>query len=619
MSRHELGSIRRSAVAALFGPGSVIDFRSGDAPVSAVASGLEEWDRNFQPPGLLNEQSVYEVRLQKKLGVKGFRLPPVAPDSLKDDHAKALVAVRFPNWLQCPQCNRVGEARDWADDPGKAALYCPQCRKASPGSSRGFVVPVRFVMACESGHLDEFPWHWWVGHAEGCKRPRFLNLNTEGPGLAGLILSCPVCKARHSMDGVFSQETWNRFSDCRGRKPWLPVGDDDCRLKARALQRGASNLYFPVVESALSIPPWSDRLQEALGVHWQHFVRLDAPQRRSLMELLGPSLQPVMNELGLTEEQFLFEIGSRVDSHDGINTEDLRSEEHRQFMTNLGDAAISNDFEMRPQPVPDSLDGWFSHLVRAVRLREVRALVGFTRIQPPRGSASKDYAPISCTKLDWLPAIEVRGEGIFLEFDADRLSRWESLPAVVERVKGLEETYHRGLRERGEEESNLKHLLPRSVLVHTFAHALMRQLTLDCGYSSTSLRERLYVDESMAGLLIYTATTDEDGTLGGLQREGKPSRIARTVQAAVLAQVWCSSDPLCIEGLLNGSNEPSLAACHACVLAPETSCEMFNQLLDRALLVGTPADSSVGYFGPMFLGAKCDVHPPPDSEALVRV
>ncbi|WP_448141859.1 DrmB family protein [Stenotrophomonas bentonitica] len=604
MSRHELGSIRRSAVAALFGPGSVIDFRSGDAPVSAVASGLEEWDRNFQPPGLLNEQSVYEVRLQKKLGVKGFRLPPVAPESLRDEHAKALVAVRFPNWLQCPQCNRVAEAREWADDPGKAALYCPQCRQASPGARKGFVVPVRFVMACESGHIDEFPWHWWVGHDEACRRPRFLNLNTEGPGLAGLILSCPACKARRSMDGVFSQETWNRFSDCRGRKPWLPVVDDDCKLKARALQRGASNLYFPVVESALSIPPWSDRLQDALGVHWQHFVRLDAAKRRSLVELLGDSLLPVMDELGLTEDELLTEVTNRIDSHDSINIEDLRTEEHRQFISKMGDTAASAEFEMRPQAVPDEISPWFSHLVRAVRLREVRALLGFTRVQPPRGSAPKDYAPISCTKLDWLPAIEVRGEGIFLEFDEVRLSRWEKLPAVIERVKGLEEKYHRDLRDRGEDDSCLNDLLPRSVLVHTFAHALMRQLTLDCGYSSTSLRERLYVDENMAGVLIYTATTDEDGTLGGLQREGKPSRIARTVQAAVLAQVWCSSDPLCIEGILNGSNEPSLAACHACVLAPETSCEMFNHLLDRALLVGTPLDPSVGYFEAMLSETK---------------
>jgi hypothetical protein len=127
----------------------------------------------------------------------------------------------------------------------------------------------------------------------------------------------------------------------------------------------------------------------------------------------------------------------------------------------------------------------------------------------------------------------------------------------------------------------------------------MRQLTLDCGYSSAALRERLYTGpegSDMAGLLIYTATTDEDGTLGGLQRQGDPSRMERTVQAALAAQEWCSSDPLCIEDLLTGEDSLSLAACHACVLAPETSCEEYNRFLDRAMLLGVPNDRSTGYF-----------------------
>src|SRR5262249_40336247 len=142
-----------------------------------------------------------------------------------------------------------------------------------------------------------------------------------------------------------------------------------------------------------------------------------------------------------------------------------------------------------------------------------------------------------------------------------------------------------------------KPITPRMLLVHTFAHSLIRQLTLDCGYSSTALRERLYVGYSptpMAGLLIYTATGDDDGTLGGLQRQGDPARIGRTVVAAVRSQVWCSSDPLCIEDMLAPRDKLSLAACHACVLAPETACEEFNRFLDRAIMVGTPARPNLG-------------------------
>jgi hypothetical protein len=601
MSRNELGGLRRSAAAALFGPGAVVDFRAGDAPVSAVAAGLEEWDRNFPPAGMLNEQTVLEARLQKKLGVRGFRLPPVSADSFIRTESKTLVAVRYPNWLQCPVCSRLGESRAWADEPGKPGLFCPQCTQKTPGPRKVFVIPVRFVMACEGGHLDEFPWHTWVRHNEGCQPPRFLSLVSERPGLAGLILSCPSCHARRSMDRVFSEDTWQSFPNCRGKRPWLAGADENCQHKARAVQRGASNLYFPVVVSALSIPPWSDRLQEALGVQWQQFVDVEPEDRPALVRILakGAELKPVLDDFGLTPDTFLEEINRRLGSHQEIDTDDLRAAEHRQFTGGLADHGPDREFEMRPQAIPATVSRWFSHLVRVVRLREVRALVGFTRIHPPGDPDSPNVAPISSRRLDWLPAIEVRGEGIFLELDRDALTEWERRPAVVERIQALDARHQADWRERFGEDKPPTPLSPRRVLVHTLAHALMRQLTLDCGYSSTALRERLYVGDdepSMAGLLIYTSTTDDDGTLGGLQREGNPDRMARTIAAAIQAQAWCSSDPLCIEDLLTGTSGLSLAACHACVLAPETSCEEFNQFLDRALLVGTSADPAIGFF-----------------------
>jgi hypothetical protein len=124
----------------------------------------------------------------------------------------------------------------------------------------------------------------------------------------------------------------------------------------------------------------------------------------------------------------------------------------------------------------------------------------------------------------------------------------------------------------------------------------MRQLALTCGYSTASLRERLYTGAETCGLLIYTATTDADGTLGGLQRQGEERRIGQLLRDAVASQRWCSSDPLCISGAMMFSNETNGAACHACVLAPETSCEEFNRFLDRAFLVGLPSDPAVGFF-----------------------
>src|ERR1700754_602273 len=371
MPRNELGSLRRSAAAALFGPGAVVDFRSEDAPVSAVAAGLDEWDRNFPPAGMLNEQTVNEVRLQKKLGVRGFRLPPSVPETFGRDEAKSLVAVRYPNWLQCPQCSRLGETRSWADEPGKPGVYCPGCTQKKPGAqNKVYVVPVRFVMACPDGHLDDFPWQTWVGHKADCKPPQFLSLTSERPGLAGLILSCPRCDSRRSMDRVFSEETWQTFPNCRGKRPWLAGADQSCSHKARAVQRGASNLYFPVVVSALSIPPWSDRLQEAMGVQWQQFLDVEPEDLATFVRIVArsPDLKPVLEDFGLSPAQFLAEITRRLGSHNEIDTDNLRAAEHRQFIGGLSDQGADREFEMRPQTVPEDVAPWFSHLVKVVRL-----------------------------------------------------------------------------------------------------------------------------------------------------------------------------------------------------------------------------------------------------------
>lgn len=596
----DLGQLRRSAAVATFGPGAVVDFRADKATISAVAAGLEEWDRNFPPAGMVNEQTIHEERLEKKLGKKGFRLPPIRDPQKEKDENKALVAVRFPSWLQCPECDLIGRHDEWEEEPGKAGRYCVDCTHKAPGRRKIYTVPVRFVTACESGHLDEFPWHMWVDHEPGCKKKGrgFLRLRSEQAGLAGLILSCPECGARKSMDGIFSAK--ERMPVCRGHRPWLAEADEPCNHHVRALQRGASNLYFPVVESAISIPPWSDRLKESIGMAWELIVGVLPEDRPKQIEILSRTvLEPVLRELGLSPEQFRAEVERRLSAESAINTDHLRLEEYRQFTGGTYIRGIDREFEVRPQEVPDVLQGLFGRLVKATRLREVRAMTGFTRIHPP-GEGISTVAQLSRTPLEWLPGIEVRGEGVFLEFADETLHEWENRQAVRERVGVINDRWvQEWVAHHGTGSTPPRIITPRFVLIHTFAHALMRQLTLDCGYSSTSLRERLYVDDGndpMAGVLIYTATTDDDGTLGGLQRQGDPDRIGRSVQAAIAAQEWCSSDPLCIEDMLSPEDGLSLAACHSCVLTAETSCEEFNRFLDRGLLVGTPDHPEVGYF-----------------------
>jgi hypothetical protein len=607
MAKNDLGEIRRASLVSTFGPGAVVDFRAAGGAVSGVVAGLETWDSQFPPAGLANRQTVTERRLQKKLQVSGFRLPPILETrNAKDDRddTRRLVAVRFPTWLQCPQCDKIGKSSDWGSSAGNPSPYCGDCSRTSATGRRVHVIPVRFVMACENGHLNDFPWHFWVNHKDGCKngsRHGFLDFRSEGPGLAGLVVKCRECGARRPMEGVFSKKMWARGANCGGKRPWLVEADEECNLKPVCVQRGASNLYFPAVESALSIPPWMPNLREKLGAYWGPLSLTFPEDRARQIERFceDPSFQYALESIGKTPAELAELIEMELNQDAEIDIDDLRLAEYRQFLNSPTDVDNEDfEFEIRHEPVPPALEGLVSDVVRAVRLRQVQAIRGFTRINPPGDLEEGNIAPLSEHKLPWLPAIEVRGEGIFVALDMERVEIWEQGSAVQDRVQRLNDDHCRAWKERHGEESTPKEISARFLLCHTLSHIVMKQLTLECGYSSSAIQERLYADGQngeMAGFLIYTATSDADGTLGGLQRQGRSGRFGEMFLNAVRSAEWCSSDPLCIEDLMGASASFSRSACHACVLAPETACEEFNHFLDRALIVGTPDLPELGY------------------------
>jgi Domain of unknown function (DUF1998) len=192
----------------------------------------------------------------------------------------------------------------------------------------------------------------------------------------------------------------------------------------------------------------------------------------------------------------------------------------------------------------------------------------------------------------------VRGEGIFLVLSSDRLDDWNKSFGAFhrERLKRVNKNLHAQSDRRHQ---HAEEATPKYVLLHTFAHVLINQLVFDCGYGSSSLRERIYCSDTnpqMSGILIYTAAGDSEGTMGGLVRMGEPEFLGRTIARALDRARWCSSDPVCIESSGQGPDSCNLAACHSCALLPETSCEQQNRLLDRGLLVGVLDNPQAGYF-----------------------
>lgn len=606
-----LGRVRRSQVVMLHGPGAIIDFRAGlhgGAAVSVVAAGLDDWDRMAPPAGLMNLQRVSEPRLERKLNVRGFRLPPVneppLPGRTPDPRRPVLPAARFPEWLTCPACDLIQPVRRWSEDADDPAPYCALC--SDKAKHRVHVVPVRFILACEHGHLDEFPWREWLDHAPACSRKKPLKLEGVGAGLKGLELTCTGCGARRSMDGAFSPQALRDLGlRCQGRRPWLPGPAERCGMIPHVVQRGASNLYFPATESALSIPPWDDDLQAAMGEWWVQVSSAATPEDRDAV--VRQFIWPIWEGPDTTLEELQDRVRQRVELLDSQAAENLRFQEYMQLDSGRDTDDDHSELSLRNEGTPAALSGYVARITQVTRLREVRALYGFSRIHPPSGGfGAATVAPLSLQAKRWLPAIEVRGEGIFLTLDETKLRAWESRVRVAARAAVLDARNREAVKERlGDDAKPDFPITPRYLLLHTLSHLLMRELALECGYSTSSLRERLYVEAGepgMAGVLIYTSTSDADGTLGGLVRQGRPDRIAELFQSAVEAARWCSSDPLCMSGAVSFSEGLNGAACHSCSLAPETSCETFNHYLDRALVVGLPEDAAlppeqrVGFF-----------------------
>jgi len=290
---------------------------------------------------------------------------------------------------------------------------------------------------------------------------------------------------------------------------------------------------------------------------------------------------------------------------------EFRRAEFNILRREVNDPVLIPNLRVIPTGVAPELKPWIERVNLVERLRETRVFYGFDRLEP--GSLPLAGMPDAAMKLlfrnppqhvhdRWLPAVEVFGEGIYIELKEARLTNWRQKNSgwLAER---LSDSFVMRLAGAFSTLPPLsapdRSWASRYLTVHTLAHLLINQLVFECGYGTASLRERLYISDDpnapMAGILIYTAAGDSEGTLGGLVRLGREERLGPLVNRALSRASWCSADPVCSENLGGqGSRLANLAACHACALLPETSCETINHGLDRAMIVGLPGNRSVG-------------------------
>ena len=606
MASKKLGELRRAQL--LYqGPGSIVDFRTDDgSTISVILAGTRTWpESSANNPNYIKENELANIVTRKinerykdpnpEFKIESFRSPPVQESD--EDSNNSLSAYRFPKWLFCNSCNKLKPANKWVRQEQSASLYCGSC---STESEKVFVVPTRFLISCEDGHIDDFPWKEWLNKFgtinSGCEHNdlRYIQDNSDS-SLSGVIVKCNDCGSQASLGNVFNNDYISQLK-CSGKHPHL--GDnstpDQCDKKPKVVLKGASNSYFPVHESIISIPPYSDWLTEAFEpADMQVYFDLHDDQLEGILKLLadqkGHDFQKIKSEFFLRRDWF-----------QNNSESPYIFQEYLRLKTDYVDEEMdstSKHFEKEMMIVPPSISPFVETLGKILKLREVKALLGFKRLNEPLGSSISgkgNFAPLG-PRRNWLPAIEVFGEGIFFSLNEEKLKRWEQNSYLKEKAEQINAQYDAVTRENLPPWKLETYILepiitPRFILLHTLSHAIMNQLSLDCGYSVASLKERLYVSdqhqEEMSGILIYTSSSDSEGTLGSLSEKAEPNQFEYIFKAALNSIRICSDDPNCIEGINSHTEIFNGAACHSCVVLPENCCIHFNRFLDRSFLVG---------------------------------
>lgn len=597
-------SVRAAQAVLQYSVGAMVDFPDQ----TLITAAPETWSKT---------QRIYDDRFAKALGVDYFALP------IKISYS------RFPEWYFCPKCRKFQPIDKWIAEYQKRSkaksleidpymarhMQCIECRQD--------LVVARIVTVCENGHINDFPWVKWV-HRQS-KKPicgnSSLSFKTGASGtegLEGLSISCS-CGAYTTLTGAFEKDCFEKLDKNAEEKKFRCEGGHPhkhekgkCPLYPKTVQRGSSSVYFPVVYNSLVIPPYADKLNAKIEksgafADCMTIIADEEPEDRinTITKRLTRWVEKIASEIGAPKSsievilirKWLDEGETELD----VASVKYRAEEYEalsgEIKTSSGSLGDFSREGIRKELFQDKLPH-----IKAISLidkvRVVNALIGFSRINPVSGKDDDGFVHVKEPETRWYPAYEVRGEGIFIEFEQSDIDAWIAAnPLVVERTNKINDNYANSFFAL----NHRRTITTKFLLLHTISHLLIKQLSFECGYSIASLSERLYcADESdgkeMAGIFIYTASGDSEGTLGGLVRQGKPDAFPKIFKRAIDGARTCSNDPVCILSHGQGRESLNLSACHACALLPETCCEERNGFLDRGVVIGTYENPQMGFY-----------------------
>ncbi|MFK4693650.1 DrmB family protein [Streptomyces pristinaespiralis] len=613
MSAHtnrRVGAVRPSHLMYTAGIGSLVDLPN----FSVLVRGIDSWSYSG-----VTDYDIDEPRLRAAVNrtlqrygrgeIEQLRAAPWLEGADSDPKGWAAQGIGvpvtpFPQWLRCTACNVLA-----AVDSGEFAYVNPNprtpheakfvhdCKRGKP-----LAVAARFTLVCTDGHLDEFPYTAYVHHGQICgktPRPKLRMKDHGGNQAANVTIECVACGTKRNIREAMGDRGRRNLPHCRGRHPHLGTFETGgCDKDAVLMVAGASNQWFPLTLSALALPKGQGGdIDKLLDDHWPELKGIQSRENLTFLAAI-----PAFGYLkDFDADAVVAAVAARKAGTDGPapSAPDVQDWLFGPEWDALSGPVPppSDDFTLRPVTVPAPLGEFFSDVRQVERLREARALIGFTRLDAPDPESPEIATRVDLSRgtQNWVPASEVRGEGIFLRVRDDLMADW-----TIRMDKSPEMAAHREAfaRFRTNRKSDRKtsdfdplHGWPgaRYIALHTLSHLLIRTIALECGYSSASLAERIYAgsDENpKSGILIYTAVPDSEGTLGGLVSLAEERDLDRIVRRALGDAFHCSADPLCSERL---PHDPADylhgAACHICLFVSETTCERGNRFLDRRFLV----------------------------------
>ncbi|PTO95340.1 hypothetical protein CWO08_11555 [Vibrio sp. 10N.286.48.B8] len=618
----KLTAIRLSHIASQQGVGSIARLEND---YTGVIVDTRYWFTSGNPTPQNELKNV--SRIQRCLEIpQRLYLPPTGNEDNEDDASRAIPAVLFPSYLQCMGCGQLDLA-PWDNSPHKSSTK-PRCIKCNGVMSQG-----TYCVVDNFGNLDDVNWSYL------CHYPfnRELKRIVPPEGKAAVCynshhkdhlriefvsgrqkVSCSCCGS-----SVFFEPTQAGLKPMKPQ-PWIfeKIVDESAEFKRKGevVEINHPSVYSPINLDGLVIPPESNSndCDQTFGDISTYSDDLDdvlnAPSdflRKRRTDQLARKLNIAVEEIH--KALYVYEFGvNEHDTQELIGTPGQMKEEEYDALITEQSFSPSADFKTRhltefyedlrsslsDELLPISLI--VNDLVKVERLRKVQVFSGFLRSQrdlDPETDASKKskaqedkdkfqpqtVQPNIVGDTDWLPAINLYGEGIFVTLSLKWLRAWSYHDGVARRISELANHY-----EQSESQLMVDELTPEFVLLHTLSHLIIRELEDKCGYPASSLCERVYSskEEGMHGFLIYTAVADKSGSLGGLMELAEPKSFLTILDSAIKRAHWCTLDPVCSDHGGQGRDGLNRAACHGCTLVPDTSCSYGNVFLDRVLIKG---------------------------------